>query len=309
MNELTKTFKNFPILASFMEGIVNAWPDHERFLLKGVATFQADVLQELERVAGLAKKIIGNDFSVYAADYRWMCERFQEEQLYFHRNKEYRLKTIEEAKAEVYDNHDYMSRYVRGILLSQFFWPNHAFAFYCYSTEFLAKHPKAYTHVDIGSGHGLFLALAAVDKLHGALEAWDISETSLQVTRQSLKTMGISENIGVREQDVLEDSGIRDRFDSVVCSEVLEHTEDPARGLENIYNILKPGGRAYINVPVNSPAPDHLFLWRSTDEVRDLVQKKGFSIEAFHELPGAGISLERAKKLGFDISCVCILKK
>jgi SAM-dependent methyltransferase len=38
-------------------------------------------------------------------------------------------------------------------------------------------------------------------------------------------------------------------FDSVVCLEVLEHTQNPVRLIEEIYRILKPGGKLLLSVP------------------------------------------------------------
>ena len=41
-------------------------------------------------------------------------------------------------------------------------------------------------------------------------------------------------------------------FDCVICTEVLEHTRDPAAVLAEIARVLKPSGRAVITVP-NDP--------------------------------------------------------
>ncbi len=46
----------------------------------------------------------------------------------------------------------------------------------------------------------------------------------------------------------------RGRMDTVVCLNVLEHVEDDATGLRNIFSALVPGGRAVILVPQGAPA-------------------------------------------------------
>jgi glycosyltransferase involved in cell wall biosynthesis len=52
-----------------------------------------------------------------------------------------------------------------------------------------------------------------------------------------------------------------ERFDTVVCLNVIEHVQDDVGGLRNIWNVLQPGGRAIILVP-NGPK-----LYGSLDEV------------------------------------------
>lgn len=57
-----------------------------------------------------------------------------------------------------------------------------------------------------------------------------------------------------------------DRFDYVVCTEVLEHTRQPFHAVENIRLMLKKGGLAFISTPFNfrihGPLPD---CWRFTE--------------------------------------------
>jgi SAM-dependent methyltransferase len=42
-----------------------------------------------------------------------------------------------------------------------------------------------------------------------------------------------------------------DRFDLVICSNVLEHIEDDTAAMEEMYRVLKPGGRAIVQVPLD----------------------------------------------------------
>lgn len=67
-------------------------------------------------------------------------------------------------------------------------------------------------------------------------------------------------------------------FDFVVCTEVLEHTRQPFKAVENIFRILKPGGWCFITTPFNfrihGPLPD---CWRFTEHgLRELFA--GFEI-------------------------------
>jgi SAM-dependent methyltransferase len=75
-----------------------------------------------------------------------------------------------------------------------------------------------------------------------------------------------------------------DRYDYVVCTEVLEHTRQPFDAVQNIFNILKPGGLAFISTPFNfrihGPLPD---CWRFTEHgLRELF--KSFEISELNGL-------------------------
>ncbi len=72
---------------------------------------------------------------------------------------------------------------------------------------------------------------------------------------------------------------------------------------------LRPGGRLFLNIPVNSPAPDHIYLWRDPEEIRAMIIDHGYEIESFSALPPTGKTLEQAKKFNLDISCIAIARK
>lgn len=66
-----------------------------------------------------------------------------------------------------------------------------------------------------------------------------------------------------------------ERYDFIVCTEVLEHTLRPFDAVENIYQLLKRGGMAFVTTPFNfrmhGPLPD---CWRFTEYgLRELFRK------------------------------------
>ncbi len=77
------------------------------------------------------------------------------------------------------------------------------------------------------------------------------------------------------------------RFDVVVCTEVLEHTLNPFSATEEIHRILKPGGLALVSVPFNfrihGPLPD---CWRISEHGLKAIfnAKRGFEIVQLHSL-------------------------
>lgn len=299
----------FPHVSAIAAAALRAWPDHEKFVRASLGSGDGGFMSRLESVATDVVALTGDDLDVFAHDYRWMCEVFREEQFYFARHKKYRRSTIDEAIRDVYGNASYMSRYVNGILLTQVLWLNHARAMDIYRDVFLPRNRAAYEHLEVGPGHGLFLVSAARDPRCAALTAWDVSPSSLESTRRALGKMEVVRPVVMREAEICSVDPEPDAFDSIICSEVLEHTEHPHKALDNIFRALRSGGQLFLNIPVNSPAPDHIYLWRKPDEVRSLVETQGFVIEEFITLPPTGRTLQDALRYDFDISCVIIASK
>jgi SAM-dependent methyltransferase len=74
-------------------------------------------------------------------------------------------------------------------------------------------------------------------------------------------------------------------YDLIVCSEVLEHVEDPGAVLSAIRTLLKPGGTVLLTVPagmshwsVQDEAAGHLRRFEFA-EFADLLRKQGFAID------------------------------
>jgi 2-polyprenyl-3-methyl-5-hydroxy-6-metoxy-1,4-benzoquinol methylase len=169
--------------------------------------------------------------------------------------------------------------------------------------------PNQFDHLEVGPGHGLFLAFATAHPRCARATGWDVSPTSIAATSAALAKLGITGRVTLVGQDVLEHAPTSDQFDSAIISEVLEHLEQPDIALRTLRDSLRPGGSIFINVPVNSPAPDHIFLWTTPAQVIDLIDKTGFQIREQHLLPMTGYRIDNALKWRLSISCVIIANK
>jgi hypothetical protein len=98
-------------------------------------------------------------------------------------------------------------------------------------------------------------------------------------------------------------------FSSITFSEVLEHLEQPLDALRTLYGLLGEGGRIYINAPVNSPAPDHIYLFSTPEQIVELVQQAGFKVIDTLFAPATGADLARARKRKLSISTAIIATK
>ena len=70
--------------------------------------------------------------------------------------------------------------------------------------------------------------------------------------------------------------------------------------------MCKPGGKVWINVPANSPAPDHLYLVRSPAQAAEAVANAGFTVVDQASFPMSGTTLEKAIERKLTVSCVVV---
>jgi 2-polyprenyl-3-methyl-5-hydroxy-6-metoxy-1,4-benzoquinol methylase len=295
-------------LQTLVKHVLEFWPSHQKFLEKSKASI--DEISVADDLATLVLRLTKSRLGEALVGYKWMCDMMVEEEIEFQRTGNYRNSSFAEVEKIIYRNKDLMPRYMDGLLISQALWTNHVQAFKFYKNIFLNTVSNSQRHLEIGPGHGLLL-YAATQKLRGVIEAWDISASALESTYDCLRCFNKNNiNIELRQVDFLKSTiNISDQFDSIVLSEVLEHLEKPALAMHKIYSLLRPGGVIFVNVPVNSPSIDHIFLFRSSLEVINCIKKSGFSIDQHLFVPSGGYTLERATKCGTTISCMIIASK
>lgn len=107
--------------------------------------------------------------------------------------------------------------------------------------------------------------------------------------------------------DVVADAGQlgfrSDSFDSVLCTQVLEHVPDPYCVLSEVRRVLRPGGLALLTVPLNAGihrAPHDYF--RFTEHgLRILCERAGLEPEVIAERGGRIAAAAQAALLIFEV--------
>lgn len=205
-------------------------------------------------------------------------------QTQFEKTGEYVAKTYAEAANEVYDNPDYMmGLYLPGILLSHYLWPHHYRQKEFFKSSFLADMQRggAVNFVDVGIGTGFYsrYILSQISGVTGT--GFDISTSSRDYTLYQVNAFDVQDRYRVELRDILADTpeGVSDWLISV---EVLEHLEDPVSFLKGLRRMLNPGGKAFITAALNAPNADHIYLYRSVEDVIVQLKEAGFVLEQFH---------------------------
>lgn len=109
--------------------------------------------------------------------------------------------------------------------------------------------------LDAGCGMGTYLRLA------GSLVALEATGVDGDVTRlreaRRARAVPAPHPARVARADLLRLPFADGSFDRVLCTEVLEHIEDDAAGLGELFRVLKPGGVLAVSVP----HADYPFWW------------------------------------------------
>ncbi len=77
-------------------------------------------------------------------------------------------------------------------------------------------------------------------------------------------------------------------FDSIICTEVLEHVSEPEAALREMFRVLRPGGRFYITVPMLGSLhyEPHDFFRYTSYGLSHLLEKTGFKVTELEPLGG-----------------------
>ena len=94
--------------------------------------------------------------------------------------------------------------------------------------------------LDAGCGTGFFSAVGC--KKGAFVTSMDLGPKLLNEVSKKCESTRV---IG----SVLDMEFKNDQFDFIVCSEVIEHTQDPYKALRELYRVLKPNGTLALTVP------------------------------------------------------------
>lgn len=306
-----------PATEKVVGSLLATWPEHAKFIRHSFADRSPELAATRETVASLLLRVAsdsGRPLASWMEDYRFLCEGIVfPEELFFRRNDRYRLSTFADALATVYNDPVFMARYMNGLFVSDVLWSNHARAMQHFRDAYLAKLPVGGEHLEIGPGHGMLLHLAIESGRFDAMTAWDVSPTSVTHTRHMLSVIGHPDSVNVVQQSFLEPDLLKEnsgRFSTVVLSEVLEHLEHPEPAMRTIGQLLDPKrGTVWINVPANAPAPDHLFLLRSLEQLKELLRSVGLEVVDSAAFPVTGATFEKAVRDSLPVSYVVVARR
>jgi SAM-dependent methyltransferase len=212
--------------------------------------------------------------------YAKFCTDALRSQIYFERNGRYKAASYEDVVRICYHNPDFMFRsYLPGMFLTHYVWPHHHRMLQWYRSM-MGDIPVT-TFAEVGTGCGLYSKETLQLFPHAQGTGYDISQYSLEFTKQVVNAFDVGDRYKTCVQDIIAKSP--EVSDFVICQEVLEHLEDPSGFCRALLKMTRPGGHAYITAAMNAGHVDHIYLYRSLQEVLDHIRSAGFEILEFHE--------------------------
>ncbi len=305
VNETTK--ETLPAnIRLLLDGILEEIPLHKRFIRGAIANIKPDELSQLDGYLGYCLQR-GLDLEYLTRSYLTIVEDTINEQLYFIENREYRNKSFVEVADNVYFNDEYMHRYMYGLALTSFLWPNHL-ALARFFHETLPRSKEGH-YLEVGPGHGYYLVTSMRESAFGKFLGIDISEASIEQTQGVVEYFcpQTSSNFELRLADFLDVEKLEEGdFDAIVMGEVLEHVEQPEAFLKRIAQLAKRDAYIFITTCINAPAIDHIYLWRNTDVLEEMIRDTGLRIKHSLYLPYEGKTLEQcvANDLAINVAYV-----
>ncbi len=218
-------------------------------------------------------KIKNKDLSYAVNCYLRMVSDMTLEAARFLETGHYSCKSFDEVKKNVYDQPEIMEYHMNGLLLSQFLWRHHYEIFSFFTQHLRGTAGAVQNYLEIGAGHGLYVSEALRVFPCARIKAVDISETALAMARHFVD----DERVDFVLNNIF-DFKEAGAYDFITLGEVLEHVEVPEELLKKIHCLLKDKGIAFLTVPSNSPAVDHIYLFHSAENIKNMIISSGFDI-------------------------------
>jgi 2-polyprenyl-3-methyl-5-hydroxy-6-metoxy-1,4-benzoquinol methylase len=264
-------------------------------------------LRDVETIGDLIRRVGAGDADARRAEairgLQFHSVDFLRRQAQFIATGDYQADSASSVYEDVYQQPSVMQEYLDGLLLTYVAWPNHRRLIEFYRERYLG-HGRSGRCLEIGTGHG-WLALLQLEADPGnTLLGIDISPHSVAYTQALLAAGGIgAERWTVREGDATKGFDCNgERFDRIVMAEVLEHVEDPAFLLREAVAHAHPHTLVFLSTVVNIEAIDHLYLYRSLEEVRAMLADCGLAIIDELDMP---LEFAAAETGSYEVALVC----
>jgi 2-polyprenyl-3-methyl-5-hydroxy-6-metoxy-1,4-benzoquinol methylase len=305
---MTDTMINTKLVDDFTSLVTAENPLHTDFMKRSLQSMRKDTCAELTDYLAYCQSA-GLTLNYLAESYNTIVNDTLMEQLFFEENRRYRWSRFDELANTVYFDEAYMRKYMYGLAITAFLWPNHV-ALHDFFTRTFPRGRKG-TYLEIGPGHGYYFMQSArlgdFDRLLGV----DISAASVAMTRDVIRHFEIDQKCRaeVIETNFLTFQAGDDEYSCIVMGEVLEHVEDPGLFISTIARLSGPSTHIFITTCMNAAAVDHISLFRTGKDVEDIITANGLRVVDSCYAPYVGKSLAECEESSLPVNVAYVLRK
>ena len=140
------------------------------------------------------------------------------------------------------------------------------------------------TALEIGTGSGS--SLIRFSRLVGTMHGADVSKAPIERLRRFLpRFQGAGQKLDLFVLDFCDSTlptRLTQRYDLIFSCDTVEHVPEPSRFFANVFQLLKPGGRAFVTFPNERPERAHgITFFDGRAAVEALLLNAGFRQEEF----------------------------
>ena len=296
------------LVEDFTSLVTAANPLHSSFMKRSLRSMREDTRTELTDYLIYCLSI-GLSLDYLADSYNTIVNDTMMEQMFFEEHKRYRWSRFEELAHSVYFDDAYMRKYMYGLAITAFLWPNHV-ALHDFFIRTFPRGQKG-NYLEIGPGHGYYFMQSARLGDFERLLGVDISAASVALTRDIVRHFEIEKKCRaeVVETDFLTFHEDNEKYSCIVMGEVLEHVEDPGRFLSAIAGLSSPFTHIFVTTCMNAPAVDHISLFRTGKDVEDIITSSGLRIVETCYVPYAGKTPAECERDALAVNVGYVLRK
>jgi len=238
-----------------------------------------------EQICEIGLKMSNNDWKTFCTNLDNlidMSKEFLKLQKNLEKTGKYLFSTFEEVEKNEYnlDNDELNGPdYLWGLYFSEIFWKiHHNFTNFCLN-NFISNLPSAGRVLEVPSGTGFFLCEFLKNNPKWTGVGVDLADSSIEFSERLFEVNNIPKNsFKILKMDFHQIDS-KEKYDRILCGEFLEHLEDPLAALKKLKSLLTKDGKLFITAAVWAAHIDHIFLYKSSEEVRDHIKKADLTIE------------------------------
>lgn len=204
----------------------------------------------------------------------------------YYQTGQFALDLNEAQRSNLYQNPELMrDKYLIGLYLAQVFWENHFEKLLFFQSAFLPLLQPNYRLLDVGSGAGTYTLLALRCQPSCTIVANDISPLSSPIIKGLAQVMaGVPDNHIVCRVGDFAEIFAHESFDAIVFSEVVEHLNDPEKGMACLSHLVAPHRFVFFSTATNAAFYDHTIVFNCIADIVHLVEKHGFKVVNYQEI-------------------------